>query len=344
MALEMYDVVIYIGRFQPPHLAHIEMMKLALKQGKRLIVLIGSAFQPRTIKNPWNWQERSYMIRDSLPPESPVTCLPLRDIMYNDQKWAQQVQSIVTAQIADHPEAKVAVIGHSKDETSYYLTMFPQWATIDVPNIEDIHASDIRAAYYMMDPDDFDIRVGRNLPPAIHNYMKSFTMRPEYEQLVSEYKFMLKYWEMWANAPHPVQFMTTDAVVIQSGHILLVRRRSEPGKGLWALPGGFLERNLRVVDNIIKEVKEETGLKVPVPVLKGSIKHLDFYDHPDRSLRGRTLTHAGLIVLPSGPLPKVKGDSDADKAKWVPLGVFSTMEDQLFEDHYHIANDMIDKL
>jgi bifunctional NMN adenylyltransferase/nudix hydrolase len=340
----MHDLVTYIGRFQPPHLAHIELMKMGLAAGKELLVLIGSAFQPRTIKNPWTWQERAQMIRRSLPDDSHVTCLPLSDIMYNDQKWAQQVQSIVNKHIETIPGANVALLGHSKDETSYYLKMFPQWDAIDAPNIEDIHASDVRAAYYMMQPDDFDIKVGRNLPVPIHNYLKSFTMKDEYDYLVSEYKFMLNYWAMWEGAPHIVQFITTDAVVIQSGHILLVRRRSAPGRGLWALPGGFLEPNLRVVDNIIKELREETKLKVPEPVLRGSIKCLDFYDHPQRSLRGRTLTHAGLIELAAGPLPKVKGADDADKAKWVPLGVFQDMEDQLFEDHYHIVNDMIDKL
>lgn len=339
-----YDLVVYIGRFQPPHLAHIELMKMALTQGKELLVLIGSANQPRTTKNPWTWQERGDMVRRSLPDAVRVRCLPLDDIMYNDQKWATQVQSVVK-ESADLIGAKtIAIIGHSKDETSYYLEMFPQWKTIDVNNIEDIHASDIRAAFYMMKPDDFDLKVGRNLPPAIHNYLKGFTLREEYEQLVREYKFLLKYWESWSNSPHPVQFLTCDAVVIQSGHILLVRRRAEPGRGLWALPGGFVGADERIKDAAIRELREETGLKVPEPVLYGSIIEDQVYDHPHRSLRGRTVTTAILIELMSGPLPKVKGMDDADKARWVPLGVFATMQDQLFEDHYHIVNDMIGKL
>ena len=66
--------------------------------------------------------------------------------------------------------------------------------------------------------------------------------------------------------------MTVDAVVVQSGHILLVKRGDMPGKGLWALPGGFLNQEETMLDGAIRELKEETKIKVPVPVLKGSIK------------------------------------------------------------------------
>jgi len=337
-----YDNVVYIGRFEPPHLAHIELMKMALKQGKKLTVLIGSAFQPRTIKNPWNWQERSYMIYDSLPVNlrDRVVCKPLRDILYNNPKWVQQVQDVViNAQGGE--DFTTAIIGHSKDETSYYLDMFPQWKTIDVPNIEDIHASDVRAAYFSMDPEDFDLQVGRNLPAPIHNSMKAFAMRDEYDHLRAEFEFIRKYRKPYEELPYEFQFNTADTVVIQSGHILLVRRRSYPGKGLWALPGGFVKPTETIRTAAIRELREETRLKVPVPVLYGSIKKEGLYDEPERSLRGRTITNAYLIELAAGPLSPVKGSDDAEKARWTPLGVFQSMEEQLFEDHYHIVNHML---
>jgi bifunctional NMN adenylyltransferase/nudix hydrolase len=349
-----YDYIVYIGRFQPPHLAHIEIMKQALKQGEHLIVLAGSAIQPRTIKNPWTWQERSHMIVTSLPQSirGRVTVKPLRDILYNDQQWAQQVQALVSEEVstaealynAPAGSARVGIIGYSKDESSYYLSMFPQWDLIDVGNIEDIHATDIRTALFTMEDDDFDLHVGRNLPPAIHDYLKAFTLRPEFEQLVREHTFIETYKKAWEVAPYAPTFVTVDAVVIQSGHVLLVRRRAEPGRGLFAMPGGFVDPVERIRDAVIRELREETKIKVPGPVLAGSVKAQDVYDHPSRSLRGRTITHAFLIELPAGPLPKVKGSDDADKAKWVPLSVFKTMEDQMFEDHFHIINDMIGKL
>jgi len=127
-----------------------------------------------------------------------------------------------------------------------------------------------------------------------------------------------------------------DAVVIQSGHVLMIRRRSEPGKGLWALPGGFLNANTdrSVLEACIRELREETGIKVPAPVLKGNVKRNKVFDAIDRSARGRTITHAFHIELPDGELPRVKGQDDADKAKWVPISAVKS--EDCFEDHWEI--------
>jgi bifunctional NMN adenylyltransferase/nudix hydrolase len=90
---------------------------------------------------------------------------------------------------------------------------------------------------------------------------------------------------------------------------------------------------------MIREVREETGLKVPSPVLLGNIKKTKVFDSPTRSSRGRTITHAFNIVLPDGELPRVKGGSDADKAFWLPLSELKPQE--FFEDHYQIIEYFI---
>ena len=104
--------------------------------------------------------------------------------------------------------------------------------------------------------------------------------------------------------------------------------------------GGFLDQGERVLDACLRELREETKLKVPTPVLKGSIKRQSVYDDPHRSARGRTVTHAFYIELePNAELPKVKGGDDAKHARWVPL---SELDPQLmFEDHYFIIQDML---
>ncbi len=65
------------------------------------------------------------------------------------------------------------------------------------------------------------------------------------------------------------------------------------------------------------------------------------FDHPHRSLRGRTITHAFCFVFPGGPLPAVSPDDDADGdgdgARWVPLAEFAEMPELLFDDHYDIG-------
>ena len=133
----------------------------------------------------------------------------------------------------------------------------------------------------------------------------------------------------------------------QVGNWLLVKSRNEPGKVLWALPGGVIGQYERLEDAVIRELREETKLKVPVPVLQGSIKHkhTTVFDAPNRSLRGRTITHAFLLELSDQPkLPKVKGSDDAEEARWFPLDIVDGMGTVLFEDHKSIIQTMVAKL
>jgi bifunctional NMN adenylyltransferase/nudix hydrolase len=162
---------------------------------------------------------------------------------------------------------------------------------------------------------------------------------PDIPTIKQEYKMVKKYKEAWKAAPFPPTFMTVDAIVVQSGHILLVKRGDMPGKGLWALPGGFLNQEETMLDGAIRELKEETKIKVPVPVLKGSIKESKTFDAPNRSSRGRTITQAFFIDLGVGELPKVKGADDAEKAFWVPFN--QVKQEKMFEDHFHIIDNFI---
>ena len=148
--------------------------------------------------------------------------------------------------------------------------------------------------------------------------------------------------EYYKALPYKPIFTTVDACVVQSGHVLLVKRRAAPGKGLWALPGGFLNADEYVDDAVLRELREETGIKVPEPVLRGSVVCWDKFDHPHRSARGRTITFAYLIHLADGKLPKVKGADDAEKAKWVPIA--DVRRDMIFEDHYHIINSLMGRM
>jgi len=81
-------------------------------------------------------------------------------------------------------------------------------------------------------------------------------------------------------------------------------------------------------------MSSQEKIEVPDPVVKGSIKEWHAFDHPDRSFRGRTITHAAFIDLGSGPLPRVKGADDAEKAFWVKLSELDGKE--MFEDHIDI--------
>ena len=341
-----YDSLVFIGRFQPLHIGHMEVILNALSLAKTVIILVGSSGQPRTFKNPWTFGERADMIYSAVSAVDPsykdrIVCKPLRDVTENDQKWATQVQGLVNESIAtlDRDDTykfpsspKIGLIGHSKDESSYYLKLFPQWGKpIEHALNEEVNATDLRSLMFDSKSTKFLIGV---VPTYVYEMIYDFQYTEEFSILKHEYETIKKYKQSWAAAPYAPLFVTVDAVVVQSGHILLIKRAAAPGAGLMALIGGFLEQDELIVDGMIRELREETKLKVPTPVLLGSIKEVKVFDRPSRSARGRTITHAFHIQLAPGPLPPVKGNQEEGDPQWIPLS--EVMEDQMFEDHHAI--------
>ena len=340
----MRDALVFIGRFQPFHNGHKAVIDAALKQAKEVIVVVGSSFAARNIRNPFTFEERKAMIEAAFPDEAPklgkegrVKVVPVSDYPYDDNKWVNAIQTIVDNTVSE--DAKdIGLIGHSKDSTSYYLKIFPRWKNhVEVPNVRDINATDIRNVFLQ----GFTVSYEANLlPQVVNNMITDFRYTAPFTVLREEYHMVKKYKEAWKAAPFPPTFMTVDAVVVQSGHILLVKRGDMPGKGLWALPGGFLNQEETMLDGAIRELKEETKIKVPVPVLKGSIKASKTFDAPNRSVRGRTITQAFYIDLGmADELPKVKGSDDAEKAFWVPFN--QVKQEKMFEDHFHIIDNFL---
>lgn len=339
-----YDYLVFIGRFEPFHNGHAAVARFALTRARKIIFLVGSADTPRTIKNPWTVPERAVMIQSALADASDCLLIrPLRDHLYNESLWIAAVQRTVAEAIKTDggaADARIGLVGKDKDASSYYLQEFPQWDLVDVRHTETLSATELRR--YLFEANQLSSHGGlmlirANVPGPVFDMLEAFRLNsPSFRQLVAEHHFIDTYKAAWADAPYPPTFVTTDAVVVHSGHVLLVRRRAEPGKGLWALPGGFVGQDEGLLESCLRELREETRLKIPVPVLKGSLKGQQVFDHPDRSLRGRTLTHAFHFEFPAGELPDVRGGDDAGKARWIPVSEALEMSPQLYEDHLHI--------
>lgn len=352
-----YDFLVFIGRFQPFHNGHARVVERALSESQQLVILVGSAHRPACLRNPWSFKEREAMIRSTLSDEDNerVHIAPIMDATYNDDLWLANVQKtvngIVTAHHTQpHRDATIGLIGHSKDNSSYYLSLFPNWSSIDVAHAELMSASDVRDAIFRSDVgrwEDHRTSVDRNagelVPASVLDFLRGYTKSEPFKALRDEFDFVRRYREQWNGAPYEPTFLTVDAVVVQSGHILLVERKARPGKGQWALPGGFVSPDETMKESMLRELKEETRIKVPLPVLAGSIVNDGVFDDPYRSTRGRTVTHAFHIHLkPETSLPKVKGGDDAADAFWVPLA--NLRPEQMFEDHYFIIQKMVGQM
>lgn len=363
-------VAVYIGRFQPLHNGHAHVLTEAFKNYDGVIVLIGSSNKARDIKNPFTFQERREIIEDwilcnmRITGKSRFSVKPLPDQPYNDAKWIQTVQENVNDVLKefDFEDAEVFLTGSERDDSTWYLRVFPQWKTDFVdpyPVGVELNATALRerlfSGVYM---------TWHDIPDSTDRFLRNFITTPTLEVLRAEYNFIKAYKEAWAKAPYAPTFVTADSVVIQSGHVLVVERGALPGKGLWALPGGFVKQKQRVKDAALAEVMEETGImlaegkrakEITEDILRGSIVDYEYFDNPNRSLRGRTITFAFLIRLDdTKPLPKVAGQFapledtggvegivETANAFWLPISEARANPQNWFEDHHGILDVMV---
>ena len=113
--------------------------------------------------------------------------------------------------------------------------------------------------------------------------------------------------------------------------VLLVQRGIEPFKGCWAFPGGFMNMDETTEECAIRELEEETGLKVK------DLHQIGAYSKVDRDPRGRTITVAYLVIIDK-PVA-VTGQDDAAKAEWISIDELPP----LAFDHEEIMRDAIKK-
>lgn len=334
-----YKFSVFIGRFQPFHLAHMSLLKEALRQAETAIVILGSYKRARNPKNPWTGEEREQMIRASLSEEenASVKFVMMRDYAYNDNLWVADLQQQVSNITQD--SNSVALIGHKHDRSSYYLELFPQWTFVSMDNVDSLPHATIIRNHYFQDEEDFKTFCH----PKTIEYLESFRSTEDYKDIKASFDDLNLYKSKWKSAPFPPIFLTVDSVVIKSGHLLLVRRKGPYGRGLLALPGGFLNQDEITRVATLRELKEETSIKLATDLLDASIVEEKVFQHPERSLRGRTVTFAYLINLGAGLLPSVKAADDAAECFWLPLRELAQREDQFFEDHFYIIQNFINK-
>lgn len=123
--------------------------------------------------------------------------------------------------------------------------------------------------------------------------------------------------------------ITVDAIILhgETDGIVLIKRRCNPEKGKWALPGGHLEFGESLEEAVVREVKEETNLNL------GDYEQFKAYSDPSRDPRGHYIT----MVFYGTGYGKLKGGDDAEEAKVFSMEEIKNMK--LAFDHSEILND-----
>jgi bifunctional NMN adenylyltransferase/nudix hydrolase len=328
-----------IGRFQLFHNAQLALIRRGLELAPRCAVLIGSAHQARSPRNPFTWQERVDVIRLALTEaeRERVDFLAIRDF-HDEKRWVAAVQAAL-ARLTGSERTRVVLVGHHKDATSEYLDHFPGWPLHDVGRLGEVHAKALRAVLFSAGPLDAALAaMASQVPPSTLDFLRSWAELPFLAKLREEWAELAAEHDKWATAPYPPVFVTVDAVVRIAQQVLLIRRGHAPGKGLLALPGGFIEQRETTYQSAVRELQEETGFRLLPSEMEHACKAMRVFDHPDRSQRGRVITHAFYFDLGQRMLPEIAAGDDAAEARWVPIAELPSLEEQFHDDHFHILD------
>lgn len=121
-------------------------------------------------------------------------------------------------------------------------------------------------------------------------------------------------------------------MLIVGNDVLLVQRRNDPFQGKWALPGGFVDEDEKVLDGAKRELQEETGVE------NVSLTQFGAYGDPGRDPRGRVVSVVYWSLLEKQP--SAHAADDAADCKWFDL---NDLPDLAF-DHAQILADVRNRL
>ncbi len=220
---------VYVGRFQPPHAAHVGSVRYALKHAPHVLVLVGSANLARSVHNPWSDSERTSMFRAALRDGGAdvrrVTFRPLPD-HFDAERWAAGVREQAAAVFG--PAAALALVGFEKDASSAYLRWFPGWSRLNVPQTPGLNATDLRRALFGGQP------LPARVPAAIQAFLTAFADTPAFARLQAEWQAVA----VARAALPPGLHLTEERWLWRTGERVALHTRPGPiGRGLWALPG-----------------------------------------------------------------------------------------------------------
>lgn len=344
----MFKTAVIIGRFQPCHEGHLNLIRTALEVGEKVIVIIGSHNKARSSKNPFTTSEREQIIKDNLLPHQlkRISFGYVEDRLNNNYRWVtnikKQVYLLCEKLNDDIPVSEqICIVGHEKDR-SLYNKLLPDWSFKKVynENTYSISATEIRKYFFTNHSPELIF----GIPTPTVNFLKKFKygQSEEYFLLAEEFQYLKEYNKKWDITPHPVNFVAVDAVVYFDNKILIITRKNPPGKGQFALPGGFLDRYEIIKDAAIRELIEETSITLSPETIESRFKGIEVFDAPSRSERGRIITHAHFFDL-SGLTFNFQAADDASEVFTLEVKDLHKFKTSFYSDHYEIIESTLKK-
>jgi bifunctional NMN adenylyltransferase/nudix hydrolase len=315
-------------------------LRMALDRAEQVHLFVTRGLQARSARWPFPWQERVQMLLAGLPQDdrARVQATPLRE----HYDAARTLALLAAGAHGRGLGGQDAVLWLLPDALAAAHDAWPSRWTVERTGDPDAAAAAALARLYAAGEPGLELpALQLVLAPGSVAAVQAWLGTPAFADLRDEWHKIREEQAVWARVPWPVTLVTVDAVVQAAGQVLLIRRGRAPGRGLWALPGGFLETGDTVLQSAVRELAEETGLSWTPAQVRQALRGVKVFDHPARSQRGRIVNHAHFFDLGSAAPPPVAGGDDAAEARWVPLAELAALETQLHDDHFHILDSFL---
>lgn len=336
-ATDSSGIAACVAHFLLPDEVQLGLLRSALARADRALVFVTRAYQAPSARHPFGWRERADMLAASLDAaeRARIDFEPVRE------HWSElRTLRAVQAAVARHGQAaRVACLWSGPAPAPEDRPR--GWAFEPAGDTDARSGPRLDAIYAAHDPLAAWRGIEGELAPGTREPVRAWLDTPAFARLREEWRLIDREKKVWSAVPYPVTLVTVDAVVRAGGQVLLVERGRPPGRGLWALPGGFLEGGDTVLQSALRELLEETGLPLPERRIRGHLREVKVFDHPARSQRGRIVTHAHFFDLGEDPPPPVRGGDDAAAARWVPVAQLASLETKLHDDHFHVLDEFL---
>ena len=246
----MIDYAVYIGRFQPFHNGHAQVVEHALTIAKKVIVILGSAQESLTAKNPFTVFERTKFITETFKDHvDRITVLSMEDKPTNEE-WASSVKDLVRNEIGSEERYTVGLTGFLKDDTEEYLKLFPEYSIelVEDSNFSDLSATKVRTAFFNDPFSHNDYLLSNMLPYPVYFRLRSYLL---YNSL--DYKII-------SSLMNGLKIGTCIFSTDENLNPLVITRRNSDTQ--FAMIGGKADLGENVRDAAIREFFEETGIQL----------------------------------------------------------------------------------
>lgn len=338
-------VGVVIGRMQGFHDDHENHIVRASLENDIVMVLIGSSNRRVSIKNPFTYDQRCTMIYLNIMDKVDmrrVVFRPLRDTA-TDAEWVENVRHIVAQQA--NSGSTVALYGSDKDETTYYLQMFPEWNQRFTEATSGFDATALRKAWfkgYQTDRAILGTKIMDHVSPKTVMYMNAL---PFNENLQNEWEYYQNEAARFAGYPFPdtLNFSCADCVFTWNDYVAFIERARNPGRGCKALPGGFRNRGETHRVAAEREGYEETRINIPPAALAKCYRGEKLFDDGSRSLgipRSTLAVHYDLSEM-FDEMPVLYPADDAADYEWIHKKHLDDRATEIYDDHLFIAKHFV---